>query len=453
MKRQLLTSTVLFFLVFSVSFVHLNQLKAQTLVGAQIDNRAGIRGLTLNPANVVNPRLKSELNLFTASGYFGNDYIGVNVSDLTRFNDARSAIEGSSINAKPDNNFVGNIDILGPSFQINLSPVHSIAVSTRFRGFFNLNNIGGEFIEAIFDEEQDIDQFEVLMRDLNGITHVWMEIGATYGRVLVDNDNLQLKGAATLKYLGGAGGVVTSSDQLGALYIEQLNTLTTRGVLDYGYSEGYDGEDITFGALRSGFGVDLGAIIEIKDERDRAYTDGYKFRGGISVMDIGGINYDNFTHVDYNMDNTISLDEFDDKSIQDVLDENYEGVEVINKTKLGMPTSLQIFGDFAVTNKFFVSAHGSISLTKNEGVSVSQITNNLAITPRFESGWLAVYSPVSFRQYEGGVSWGIGLRAGPVIIGSGSILTNAISSESRSTDLYFGLQIPFYNKGRRVVSQ
>ncbi len=440
----------LFVFLLALSGFCQSQAYSQTLVGAQLDNRAGIRGLTLNPANVVNPRLKSEINVFTFSGYFGNDYIGVNISDISEIRSLDDLPSSSEINAKPDNNFVGNLDILGPSFQLNLSPKHSIAVSSRIRTFFNLNNIGGEFLQAIVDEENGASRFELLMEDINGITHLWGEIGGTYGRVLINNESLQLKGAATVKYLFGAGGITSSSETLGALYLETTNTLTTRGQLDYGLTDGVENGDIEFGTFNSGFGMDLGAIIEIKDKRERSYNDGYVFRGGISVMDIGGINYKGFSETDYDMDATILIDEFDDKSIEEVLDENYEGTEVTRDQVLAMPTSLQVFGDFAVTNKFYVSAHGSINLRSHQEVPVSQITNNISVTPRFESGWFAVYSPLSYREYEEALSWGVGVRLGPAIIGSGSILSNVLSSRSRSTDVYFGLQIPIYNKGRRV---
>lgn len=438
-----------FFAAVLFSLLPLSGLFSQTFVGAQIDNRAGIRGLTLNPANVVNPRLKAELNIFSVSAFLGNDYIGLNISDLPDLNDGLTFDENFDLNSKPDNNFIGNVDVLGPSFQINLSEQHSIALSTRVRGFFNLNNIGGDFYETITDSQNEDSSFALEMENLAGVAHVWAEIGATYGRVFVNDETYTIKGGVTLKYLGGAGGVVGSSDVLGALFVEETNTLTTRGQLNYGYSDGFDNEELQFDNITSGFGMDVGFIFELKDKSDRAYTDGYKFRGGISVMDIGGINYSGFDQWSYDMNNTISVDEFDENDFQDVLEENYNGTQTEIKAKLGMPTSLQVFADYAITNKFYVSAHGSVSLRSHGKLPVSQVINNFSVTPRFESGWISVYSPLSFREFEGGLSWGLGLRLGPVIIGSGSILTNALSNNSRSTDAYVGLQIPFYKKGTK----
>lgn len=428
----------------------IDQSIAQTFVGAQIDNRAGIRGLTLNPANVVNPRLKSELNLFSTSAFFGNDYVGVDLGNLSNLTDDFKFDENLNVNAKPDNNFVGNVDILGPSFQINLSEKHSVALSTRVRGFFNLNNIGGEFFETITTgETEDENGYAVEMEDLNGITHVWAEIGATYGRQFINNDKINLKGAATLKYLGGAAGLVGSSQVLGGLFIEATNTLTTRGNLNYGYSEGFDNGEIDFGGFSSGFGMDLGLILELKNDSENSYTDGYKLRAGLSVLDIGSINYSRFTQFQYNMDNTISAAEFENGNISEVLEENYPGTSQTGSARLGMPTSLQAFVDYSITNKFYVSAHGSLSIKEHGELPVSQVINSVSLTPRFESGWISVYSPLSYRQFEGGISWGLGLRLGPVIIGSGSILTNLLSKNSRSTDAYFGFQIPFYRKGTK----
>ncbi|TFV96272.1 hypothetical protein E4S40_08600 [Algoriphagus kandeliae] len=443
MKASISQGLLIFIFSFSISY----QTWSQTLFGAQIDNRAGIKGLTLNPANVINPRLKAEIHLLSFSGYVGNDYIGINLSNLNNITTFRSLQENSSLNPKPNNNFVGNLDFMGPGFQMNLSPKHSIALSTRLRTFFNLNNIGGEFFESISSPGDESENYEVLMRDLEGIFHLWGEIGLTYGRVIIEQENYSIRGAATFKYLGGAGGAIGSSDLFGAVYLQNPNTLTTQGQFRYGYSNNFDIENINLDNLKSGFGMDLGFIFEMKNQTERAYTDGYKFKAGVSVLDIGGVNYAEFSRWNYDMNNTISLDELNEGNFQDVLEENYEGLRTDKASKLGMPTSLQIFADYAITNRFYLAAQGSISLRNHQELPVSQIVNNFMLTPRMETGWLSVYSPISYRQYEGSLSWGLGFRIGPATIGSGSILTNLISKNSRSIDAYLGFQIPLYRKG------
>ena len=441
------------FLTFFIGLIFLGPSisLSQTLIGAQIDNRAGIKGLSLNPANVINPRLKSEIHLFSMSAYVGNDYIGLSLGDLDQINNLQRLQSSTNINAKPNNNFVGNLDVFGPGFQFNLDSKNSLALTTRFRTFFNLNNIGGEFFETIVGEDES-ESFEVVMQDLSGIAHTWGEIGLTYGRVLVENENYSLRGAATVKYLVGGGGAVGSSRVLGAVYLETPNTLTTRGNLNFGYSEGFDSENDFFSELESGFGADLGLIFQVKDQSKNAYTDGYKFKAGISVLDLGGIRYQNFTDWDYDMNQTLFLDNIPEEDLIEFLEENYTGTQQISSPVLGMPTSLQIFADYAISNRFYLSGHGSISIKNNDEFPVSQIINSFVLTPRLESGWFSLYSPISYRQYEGSISWGVGVRLGPVTLGSGSILTNLLSKNSRSTDAYFGIQIPIYKKGVKIGS-
>lgn len=116
----------------------------------------------------------------------------------------------------------------------------------------------------------------------------------------------------------------------------------------------------------------------------------------------------------------------------------------LKKTKFGLPTAIQVFADYSLTKRFFVSAQGAISVKKVSDIPVSNIINAFSVTPRFEMKWISVYSPISLRQYDSSVAWGFGFRAGPVTIGSGSILSNLISSSSKSADVYVGLKIPLY---------
>ncbi|TDQ17649.1 hypothetical protein DFQ04_2305 [Algoriphagus boseongensis] len=441
-----LSKHLILFCAFLMCLNPLRNAYSQTIIGGQIDNRAGIKGLTLNPANVINPRLKAEFNLITTSAYIGNDYIALSLKDLDKIVDFSSLQKNVGINPKPDNNFVGNLDILGPGFQINLDSRNSLAVTTRVRTFFNLNNIGGEFFQTIIGEE-DTESYTLVMEDVSGVAQVWGELGLTYGRVLMEKNNLSLRSGVTLKYLAGAGGMVGSSDLLGGVYLETPNTLTTRGDLNFGYSSEFRSGGSAFEKIRPGFGMDLGLIFELQNQSKNEYTDGYKFKAGISVLDIGSIKYTDFENWNYDMDNSVDLDSVDPNNIGDFLEENYSGEKLDPNTTLAMPTSLQIFADYSISNRFYLSALGSFSLREMGKIPASQVINSIVITPRIETGWLSVYSPISYRQYEKSISWGVGLRIGPATIGSASILSSLLSKNSRSADAYFGIQIPIYHKG------
>jgi len=166
------------------------------------------------------------------------------------------------------------------------------------------------------------------------------------------------------------------------------------------------------------------------------------------VLDIGSVQYHDGYRVNYEMGATISGDEFLEKDFQEVLEDNYTGMERPFEGTLGLPTSLQVFLDYGIGHRFYVSAQAGIALSKDGEIPVSRVINTATITPRMEMRWLSVYSPISYRQYDSTASWGLGVRVGPVLIGSGSILTNAISKKSRTADFYAAIKLPIYGKDK-----
>jgi hypothetical protein len=436
-------ASALMFLSFSF-FAH-----AQSYIGNMVDNYSGVNSLVLNPANVVGSKTKFEFNIISASAFVGNDYLGVNFQNLKNIGDGFSFDSDVSKSPSNSNNFFGNVDILGPSVMFRLNQKNSLGINTRARTFFNIHNINGLLYESITDGFGSQSDFQGEMQNLAGTVHAWGEIGVTYGRIILDDHASRLKFGTTLKYLGGAGGLFTSSPQLGVNFNSNQGILTTSGTLDYGYSSGFDTGDIEFSDMTSGFGADFGLVYELrtkdKSSRDSLYASKpYKLRFGLSVVDIGAINYRDITSFSYNMNGSLDASEFDNNDIGDVLNENFPSTETSGSSSLGLPTSLQAFADYHVSKKFFLSLHAAYSLRGPSTYKVNNIINTISITPRFESKYLSIYSPLSLRQFQSGVMWGIGFRSGPFMIGSGSVLSNLISSSSKSTDVFIGFKVPIH---------
>src|SRR5690606_16041236 len=123
-------------------------------------------------------------------------------------------------------------------------------------------------------------------------------------------------------------------------YNSSSNLLSTSGTLDYGYSLGFDSDDVNFSEIQPGLAVDLGFIYELKGAAEGS---DYKLRAGVSVLDIGSVKYHDGYRVNYDMSGTISGDEFLEKDFQEVLEDNYTGTERPFEGTLGLPTSLQVF--------------------------------------------------------------------------------------------------------------
>jgi hypothetical protein len=440
MKKLKLLITLLLFSTI------LTNLKAQSYVGFAVDNYSGVHSLISNPSNVVDSRLKADINLISVSAFGGSDYFGIDVSNIIK-SEGSIDIESDTEKFPSDaNNFFLNADVLGPSFMFNLSPKSSIGVVSRVRAFFNLNNISGELYENISDNFDIGEDFDFNSENLNGTIHAWAEVGLVYGRILVDNENRFLKGGVTLKYLQGAGGVFLNSPNFTGQYNATNETLTTTGELQYGISQDFDNNDIDFSNLTAGFGADVGFTYEFRpnvdlDSLTRKHNK-YKLKIGASITDIGSIDYKESVVTTYDLNATADASTFNEDT-EEFLDNNYTSSEETIAQKINLPTAFNFIADYHIMNKLYISLQTNLSLVKKNSTHSNSIINSVTLAPRLETKWFSLYSPVSFREY-GDLAWGAGLRFGPLMIGSGSMLSNLLSDSSKTTDAYIGLKIPLY---------
>lgn len=435
------------FLVFAASVFSIT-LNAQSYIGHSVDNYAGIHGVIYNPASIVSSNLRAEINLVSASGLVGNDYFGVSIGDLI---DAPDEFDyDGEINESPsdNNNFFLNADIVGPSFMFNLNKKSSIGIVTRVRGIFNVNDINGALYKNVLDGFDTNENFDFDSPNLTGTIHSWAEIGMSYGRILMNKQRHLITGGVTLKYLLGAGSLFVNTQGLRGQYDATNETLQSQGFLNYGNTQGFENDNIDYTDLTSGFGLDLGFIYEFHPNRDndeiRYFQDPYKLKLGLSITDIGSINYDSATITSYNMNAMVSTVSFEDE-LEEFLDNNYENTATGQGAKIQLPTAMHILLDYRLANKLLVSAQADLSLTnRNEALS-NRMMNSLTVTPRIETKWFSFYLPLSYRQY-GDFVFGGGFRLGPLSVGSGSVFSNLISESSQTADVFVGLKIPLYRK-------
>lgn len=169
----------------------------------------------------------------------------------------------------------------------------------------------------------------------------------------------------------------------------------------------------------------------------------YKFKLGLSITDIGSINYKNSENTVYDASGDLNAAEFEFKDIDQVLEDNFPNTTTTGDQKIALPTALQIMADYYIGSRLYVGMHTGLSMRSSAELNANQIINTVTVAPRFETKWFSVYSPLGLRQY-GDLAWGLGMRVGPLTVGSGSILTNLISDNSKNADVYVGLKIPIY---------
>jgi len=172
MKQKLM---LILFLLASTSIL------AQNFVGLNTDNYGGVHGVLINPANVADSRTKIEVNVFGGGVLLSNDYTTVGFSNLLGSKDLD--FNNENLNETPNNNGLLTAGILGPSAMFEISEKYSMAVTTRARAFFNVNNLPGGFIQLLDEGINSNQPVTVDNITSSSTAHVWTEYGATFGKV------------------------------------------------------------------------------------------------------------------------------------------------------------------------------------------------------------------------------------------------------------------------------
>lgn len=453
-----LKSTLYQTLVLFIAFLFFSKSQAQSYIGFLSDNYSGVHGVLSNPANIADSRLKLDVNLVGVSAFFGNDYIGFNISEA--FADISTTFDDAERSPLESNNLALNMDLLGPAVLLTINEKNALSFYLRGRLFFNAIDVNGETLskEGGFDETQD---FFIDEGNLSGVSNLWAELGFSYARVLLNQKQHFLKAGVTLKYLQGAGNAHVFSENTTIDYNSADRMVTTTGEITYGNTDELDeigsaGDIFEFNSGR-GFGTDIGFVYEWRPDYDSYQAldkngntvsnrgvNKYKLKFGLSVTDIGTISNRGGISGVYNLNQTQSIDNFDGDELESGIEDNFELLSTSQSPKSVIPTAMHFNTDWNLNSKFYLNLNTSLPLTSKTRINTHRVLSQFSLTPRFETTLLSVYSPISLLE-GAGVQWGTGLRFGPIYLGSGSVLSSILlGNNTKSIDLYAGVKIPVY---------
>ncbi|MCH4551260.1 DUF5723 family protein [Aestuariibaculum lutulentum] len=434
--------------------------RSQSFQGFLADNYSGVNSVIVNPANATDSRFKTDINFIGVSGFGGNDYYGVNILDALK-GDYDFDLD-SKKHPSESNNGELNVDVMGPSFMFNLTEKSSLAIFTRARSFVNVNDINGNTIDEIDNDETD--DFMVNEGDFNAFGQAWGELGITYARVLFNEEEHFVKGGLTLKYLQGGGSAYATGKNVSVLYDADgagpdSGSITTTGQLTYGRYAELDNDNYDYEIPKaSGFGADLGFVYEWRPHYNdyvstnaqgetyvRKDKNKYQLKLGLSITDIGAIKYKEGQEDVYDINAAnVSEDDFDNADdVSSFLNDHYNNISSKTGYKTYLPTALHFNADWSFSSKFYVNLNTDLSLVSKDKLNTSHVSNIVSLAPRFESKWFSFYLPLSVVQNIG-FQMGTGLRAGPLYIGSGSVISALISDDTKGADVYAGIKIPVY---------
>lgn len=436
---------------------------SQSFIGYGYDNYSGVNGVLLNPGSLADSKFKVNINIFAVSAFAGNNAYEIDRSRLLGFHfkgmtDSNGYEKMSNTAAKY---LYFNTDILGPSATISLTKKDALGLITRMRAIGNEYNLGNSLFQLLGSANPSFYNMSILNPSLQSKVNVFAEAGVSYGRVLMKTDHAELKVGITGKYIAGIAYGSFSTGPLN-LEIDPTNTfLNATGSVTAQYSSNLDNlgsggsiQDALNAHAGHGWGGDIGLVYEIKRHDN---PDEEKFRLGFSVTDIGQIAYHNSPNgAEYTLNvtgqNTSQLEKQGSESInaymqrmqtQSLITE----ASVTSMATVKLPTAVRVNLDYNIWSRLYINADVLVNMLSQTDPMNPNYVTNVTVTPRLEKKWISIYSPVSYNV-EGQLNWGVGVRVGPLFVGSGSVVSAMFKNKISSADAHVGLTIPIFQHHR-----
>ena len=486
-------------LFFSL-FVFSQITSAQHWLGISSSNYAGTNGVFLNPSSVVDSRFKMYINLAGNDLFINNNYLSYNapysflglitntVPSKYR-NEQRLIIwkdvyYKENLNGKPKDIHVGG-DIRGPSFLwSSKSRKYALALTTRGRYQLDLTNVSEQTARVIRFGTDPPELQNVAYKNQQAELSVngFVEIGATFGMVLKDDEEDFWKAGITVKRMIGMfnthANLIDGNYSIIPLIIPENREIiyatsmkATYGITSDEALKIRPTPSWIFGnaPAGSGWGMDLGISYEYRpDIREyklntahgggERYNDPkrnkYKYRISAALNDIGSIRYNNPNLVtEFNVERTnvtFSYLQFDKKgnpaaavgAVNTTL--NLRPSENFNAFKVMLPTTANVSFDYFYKANWYINALWVQGLRGNSYLNISP-QSVIAVTPRYEKKWLEISMPISLYNNYSSLGLGIGARVGPVILGSDNLAGLLNIGKPRGLDFYFGIYAPIFH--------
>ncbi|MGE0561103.1 MAG: DUF5723 family protein [Flavobacteriales bacterium] len=375
------------------------------------------------------------------------------------------------------------IDVL--NLMISFNHKRSIGFQIKNRTMFNLDNVTPELIRLASNEWDYMRLFNLNLKDqnLNLSMNTWNEYNFAYAQVLKEDNEHFWKIGAKLKFLQGIGSFYVNTENVDYNIIDDTTALYIKGDFDYGYSdnlggyiEGTDNEKFNGGELLKkysnwGLGFDVGVTYEFRPKyQDYKYDmdnktnlwrkdqNKYKLRVGAAINDIGGMRYKkgvlsrNFSF----QTGVFDLQEFDGvkgfRSFDSSLVKLESRGEVAFRKDDGeffmnLPTHANFDVDYNIWKNIYANYYMRINLLFYKDHNAVHYPHNFALTPRWDHRWWGVSVPLSYNTTSG-FRYGLGLRAGPLVIGTGDmkpIFAAGRDTKISGADFYIALKVPILN--------
>ncbi len=469
---------------------------AQDFLPYANSNYAGVSGVDLNPACIVDSRYKVDILLGGFSFNFSNNYVGMKKNALAHPNGSfMSAIKDTTGNGFPafndslfqqnylttrDNADVKSVFLSNriqlPSFMITIDDKSAFALTGEIRSMVNVDGFEEPLAQlAYYGFDKPELWTQKFTNDHVSIQYMsWMEFGADYARVLVDNNANFFKMGIRPKLLLGLGSAYLFADNMEYL-ANNKDTLTFfDSHIQYGHSTNFDfppDKPVSYNlkgtVSHPGIGLDFGMVYEWRPDYQKYKYDmdgetnlwmksksKYKLRAALSVTDLGSIKFDrgllsnNFI-ANVNQWNVHALDfsgGYPIRSLDDTLRKRFPPITTSKTYKMNLPLCISTQLDYQIWKDIYVNFTGTFAMQWKKNPNKVHELSAMTITPRWDWKWFGVMLPFSYNQYK---NFGVGacVRLGPLILGTSNIAPYLSKKKTiYGADFYLQAKIPIFYK-------
>jgi hypothetical protein len=460
---------------------------AQLSLGLVNGNFSGVSGSLINPSSMTNSKISADINLFAVRGFVENNYLyfpSRQASFVTLANGAYdyqlfpkpygtgNRYVYTYYNDRSVKDAIVNTRVTGPSVMFSVQD-HVFAVRTGARFMSTTRNLPydmANFSYYTMDFRPQHDTYFV--RDNYEMTTMaWYEVMASYATVFNHGkSNLWSVGVSAGPLFGYSGAYVVGGDTRYMVYDE--NTLNVEHLdAEFGMSlpVDYNTNELDFynPAVRgNGWGMDLGITWQYRDRpykrkihRDcyRKGFEEYQFKMGVSLIDIGWVNFTKNAerHVFKDVSNNwIRVDDFKYTNIKEGLNTasawmygdsaaSFKG----DKIRIYLPATLGFQFDYHVVKNWYVNSTVAIPLKYT-----SPMLNNpviISLTPRYESRFLEVNLPFVLYDYKY-PRFGLSIRVDGLTIGTDNMMCFTSAKDITGADIYISYRVMIRNDGKNA---
>ena len=425
--------------------------KAQELRGFTTSPWSGVAQLSDNPASIAGHMYKWDFILAGASFSTDNDFLYWNK------NNTRFQFNDDELSLSPHTNhtyFSHTQSIHGPAFMFSVNDRTALAIGMRSRAQVSVFNVSSSLSNVFAAYASESETTAAATNDQVSLSAaVWQEYFVTYATVISNAGLSRQKVGITPKLLIGNSQVQGDFSRIQFTQNGNQGTLNAAtGSIHYSHNlDSIRPVNALLGTNGYGFAVDIGYEMEYGTNGRscgfRSYArptvcsgPTYLYKFGISLTDVGFLRFKNGQYAtDLTYEDGEGVVFSDWISGIDNSAQASDSINAIANTEsntgayyTSIPTQLRMDFDYHVYKSVYVSTQGQLSLSQVFRQNTTARPAELNVTPRVENNGFGVYAPLSINQY-GNFDYGLGLRAGPVVLGVTDL--NAVFSKQPVNDL------------------